>query len=87
MAQAKALRFRAPVTLDELLLIENSAQQPEGTSAKILKSLDFLLRRLEIQCLNLTECKMASQTGFLNLQGPLTVRWIKRSLLLENGRF
>ncbi|XP_026803401.3 uncharacterized protein LOC113547324 [Pangasianodon hypophthalmus] len=82
MAQAKSLRSRAPVTLDELVLTESSAQQPEGTPCRILTSLGFLLKHWDIQCLNLTECEMAapSLTGLLNHQGPLTIRFSEETL-------
>lgn len=76
MAQAVSLRSCAPVTLDELLLTKSHAQQPNGTPCKILSSLSFLLRRWKIQCLNLTDYKMAAQSlvDLLNHQGALTIR-------------
>ncbi|XP_046699133.1 uncharacterized protein LOC124381480 isoform X2 [Silurus meridionalis] len=77
MAQAKPVRSHAPVILHKLLLTEPRVHKPDETPCKILKSLAFILRHWEIQCLDLTEYKMAAQSliGLLNHPELPTIRF------------
>ncbi|KAF5897404.1 kelch-like protein 5 isoform X1, partial [Clarias magur] len=82
IAQTKSLRSRPPVSLDELLLTDSGGQQPDRTPSKILSSFNFLLRRWNVQCLNLTESKMAARSlvDLLHHQGSLTIRFSEETL-------
>ncbi|KAK2865559.1 hypothetical protein Q7C36_001615 [Tachysurus vachellii] len=82
MPQRMLLRSHTLVAFEELLLTESSTKKPERMTGKILTRLQFLLRHWKIQCLNLTEYKMADESllDLLNPQGPLTVRFSEETL-------
>ncbi|XDV11800.1 hypothetical protein PO909_000628 [Leuciscus waleckii] len=78
----RSMRAQTPVTVNELTLDLNGERLSERKWSRVLSSLAIFLRLWTVQCLNLTECKMASVSlcVLLCLQGPVILRPPKESL-------
>ncbi|XDV11821.1 hypothetical protein PO909_000636 [Leuciscus waleckii] len=78
----RSMRVQTPVTVNELTLDLNGERLSERKWSRVLSSLAIFLRLWTVQCLNLTECKMASVSlcVLLCLQGPVILRPPKESL-------
>ncbi|XDV11806.1 hypothetical protein PO909_000632 [Leuciscus waleckii] len=78
----RSMRAQTPVTVNELTLDLNGERLSERKWSRVLSSLAIFLRLWTVQCLNLTECKMASVSLCVLLchQGPVILRPSKESL-------
>ncbi|XDV11975.1 hypothetical protein PO909_000750 [Leuciscus waleckii] len=78
----RSMRVQTPVTVNELTLDLNGERLSERKWSRVLSSLAILLRLWTVQCLNLTEYKMASVSLSVLLchQGPVMLRPSKESL-------
>ncbi|XP_072526004.1 uncharacterized protein [Salminus brasiliensis] len=79
----RAVRAPAPVTIEELSLIQSRTTWTGDKLSRVLSSLASLLRVWNVQCLNLTEHTIEAQslTVLLCLQDHLTIRVSKETLL------
>ncbi|XP_056089447.1 uncharacterized protein LOC130069555 [Rhinichthys klamathensis goyatoka] len=78
----RSMRVQTPVTVNELTLDLNGERLSERKWSRVLSSLAIFLRRWTVQCLNLTEHKMASVSLCVLLchQAPVILRASKESL-------
>ncbi|XDV12448.1 hypothetical protein PO909_001127 [Leuciscus waleckii] len=78
----RSKRVQTPVTINELTLDLNGERLSERKWSRVLSSLAIFLRLWTVQCLNLTESKMASVSLCVLLchQGPVILRPSKESL-------
>ncbi|KAK7175301.1 hypothetical protein R3I93_002261 [Phoxinus phoxinus] len=78
----RSVRVQTPVTINELTLDLNGERLSERKRSRVLSSLAIFLRLWTVQCLNLTEYKMASASLCVLLchQGPVILRASKESL-------
>ncbi|KAK7175303.1 hypothetical protein R3I93_002262 [Phoxinus phoxinus] len=78
----RSMRVQTPVTINELTLDLNGERLSERKCSRVLSSLAIFLRLWTVQCLNLTEYKMASASLCVLLchQGPVILRASKESL-------
>ncbi|XP_077069763.1 uncharacterized protein LOC143722311 [Siphateles boraxobius] len=78
----RSMRVQTPVTVHELTLDLNGKPLSERKWSRVLSSLAIFLRLWTVQCLNLTECKMASVSLSVLLchPAPVILRPSKESL-------
>ncbi|CAM4337540.1 unnamed protein product [Leuciscus chuanchicus] len=78
----RSKRVQTPVTINELILDLNGERLSERKWSRVLSSLAIFLRLWTVQCLNLTESKMASVSLCVLLchQGPVILRPSEESL-------
>ncbi|XP_056089378.1 uncharacterized protein LOC130069506 isoform X1 [Rhinichthys klamathensis goyatoka] len=78
----RSMRVQTPVTVNELTLDLNGERLSERKWSRVLSSLAIFLRLWTVQCLNLTEHKMASVSLCVLLchQAPVILRASKESL-------